>query len=78
MCTMKDYGGLATPNVRDLNICLFGSWIKRYIDVKNRVWKSLVGRKYQIESPNIFYSREVGTSYFWKGVLWASKAVKFG
>jgi hypothetical protein len=27
---LKDYGGLGIPNLRDLNISLLASWIKRY------------------------------------------------
>jgi hypothetical protein len=26
----KEFGGLGVPNLRDLNICLLGSWVKRY------------------------------------------------
>jgi hypothetical protein len=30
-CNMlKEFGGLGVPNLRDLNICLLASWIKRY------------------------------------------------
>jgi hypothetical protein len=31
LCMKKDFGGLGIPNLQDLNICLIGSWIKRYI-----------------------------------------------
>jgi hypothetical protein len=31
ICMKKEYGGLGIPNLQDLNICLVGSWIKRYI-----------------------------------------------
>jgi hypothetical protein len=26
----KELGGLGVPNIRDLNVCLLGSWLKRY------------------------------------------------
>jgi len=26
----KEFGGLGIPNLRELNICLLGSWLKRY------------------------------------------------
>jgi hypothetical protein len=28
--SMKEFRGLGIPNLRDLNICLLGSWLKRY------------------------------------------------
>jgi hypothetical protein len=30
----KDYGGLGIPNLQDLNVCLIGSWIRRYISME--------------------------------------------
>lgn len=30
MCTRKEYGGLGIPDIRQLNMCLLGSWIRRY------------------------------------------------
>jgi hypothetical protein len=26
----KDFGGLGVPSLRDLNICLLGSWVRRH------------------------------------------------
>jgi hypothetical protein len=26
----KDFGGLGIPNIRDVNLCLLGSWVKKY------------------------------------------------
>jgi hypothetical protein len=26
----KEFGGLRFPNIRELNLCLLGSWIRRY------------------------------------------------
>jgi hypothetical protein len=31
ICTKKDYGGLGIPQIRDLNLCLQGSWVRRYV-----------------------------------------------
>jgi hypothetical protein len=31
ICTKKDYGGLSIPQIRDLNLCLLGSWARRYV-----------------------------------------------
>jgi hypothetical protein len=30
MCMKKYVGGLGIPNLRDLNLCLLGSWVKRH------------------------------------------------
>jgi hypothetical protein len=34
----KEYGGLGIPNLQDLNICLVGSWVKRYIYMEKEVF----------------------------------------
>lgn len=39
---LKDFGGLGVPNLRDLNICLLGSWVKRYQAGGGKLWKELV------------------------------------
>jgi hypothetical protein len=31
ICMKKEYGGLGVPELRDLNLCLLMSWVKRYI-----------------------------------------------
>jgi hypothetical protein len=28
---LKKYGGLGIPDLKDLNLCLLGSWVKRFI-----------------------------------------------
>ena len=40
MC--KDFGGLGIPNLRDLNICLLSSWLKRYQVDDEKLWKQLI------------------------------------
>jgi hypothetical protein len=32
----KDFGGLGVPNLRDLNICMLASWVKRYQEGRER------------------------------------------
>jgi hypothetical protein len=32
ICMKQEYGGLGISNLQDLNICLIGSWIRRYIN----------------------------------------------
>lgn len=36
---LKEYGGLGIPNMRDLNIFLLASWIKRYNVDNHKLWK---------------------------------------
>jgi hypothetical protein len=67
----KEFGGLRVPSLRELNICLLGSWIQRYSVDDGKFWKLLVDAKYNTCNPNIFPCRETGSSNFWKGVLWA-------
>jgi len=40
MC--RDFGGLGIPNLRDLNICLIGSWLKRYQVDDGKLWKEMI------------------------------------
>jgi hypothetical protein len=35
----KEYGGLGVPNIKDLNLCLLGSWVKRYIHEERNIWR---------------------------------------
>jgi hypothetical protein len=37
--------GLGVPDIKDLNLCLLGSWVKRYIKDENKLWRSIVDRK---------------------------------
>jgi hypothetical protein len=58
----KEFGGLGVPNLRDLNLCLLDSWLKRYNLDDNKLWKELLDFKYNTCNPNIFYSKDVGAS----------------
>jgi hypothetical protein len=31
VCMKKYFAGMENPNLQDLNLCIIGSWIKRYI-----------------------------------------------
>jgi hypothetical protein len=35
----KEYGGLGVPNLRELNLCLLGSWVSRYFRDGSKIWK---------------------------------------
>jgi hypothetical protein len=35
----KEFVGLGIPNIRELNLCLLGSWIRRYSLDDNKIWR---------------------------------------
>jgi hypothetical protein len=74
----KEFGGLGVPNLRDLNICLLGSWLKRYCLDKEKTWKQLIDYKYKTTSPNFLLCKDVGASNFWKGIMWAAQVARMG
>lgn len=74
----KEFGGLEIPNLRDLNLCLLRSWLKRYNLDDKKLWKELIDFKYNTCKPNIFYSKDIGASQFFKGVMWAAAEAKLG
>jgi hypothetical protein len=56
----KEFGGLGIPNIRELNLCLLGSWVRRYYSDDKKLWKQLVNYKYSTDNGNIFTCRELG------------------
>ena len=78
ICMKKEYGSLGVPNLSDLNLCLLGSWVKRYIRGEGSLWKKIIDAKYNTKNPNILCCKELNPSIFWKGVMWATKAVQLG
>jgi hypothetical protein len=77
ICMKKKYGGLGVPDLKDLNLFLLGSWIKRYIRNEGRLWRTIIDRKYCSQG-NVLHSNGSCASPFWKGVMLAAQAVKFG
>jgi hypothetical protein len=73
-----DVGGLGIPGMRSLNLALLGSWIFRYQLNNNAIWKNMVDFKYKTKDPNVFCCPNVGTSPFWKGVMWAMQVAHMG
>jgi hypothetical protein len=74
----KEQGGLGLPSLRDLNISLLASWLKRYNKDKEKLWKELIDFKYDTAKPNIFLSNTIGASRFFKGFMWAAQVVRMG
>jgi hypothetical protein len=68
----KDIEGLGIPNLRDLNLCLLGSWVRRHALHDQKLQKPIVDIKYGASSPNIFCGECTGSSNFWKGVMWTA------
>jgi hypothetical protein len=75
---LQEYGGLGVPNIRELNLCLLGCWIRRYTLDDGKLWKNMIDFKYNTRVTNVFTCRDIGASNFWKGVLWAARVVKMG
>ena len=48
----KDYGGLGVPDLKDLNLVLLGSWVKRFILDEGKLWHQIMGT-YQVQT-NLF------------------------
>jgi len=71
-------GGLGIPSLRDLNISLLAPWLRRYNNDRDKLWKELLDYKYNTEKPNIFLTRTVGASSFFKGFMWAAQVAKLG
>jgi hypothetical protein len=74
----KEFGGLGVPNLRELNLCLLGSWVSRYCVDRDKIWKNLIDFKYRTCEPSIFTCGDNGVSNFWKGVMWAARVAKMG
>jgi hypothetical protein len=47
MC--KEYGGVGIPNLRDLNIFLLGSWLRRYQQDEGKLWKNTYRQQIQYQ-----------------------------
>jgi hypothetical protein len=62
----KEQGGLGISDLRDLNLCLLASWVQRYHEVDDKLWREIIDHKYDV-SPNIFYCNPRNTPSFGKG-----------
>lgn len=79
VCMKKEFGGLGIPNLQDINLCLLGSWVKRYYEGEDKPWKKMIDHKYMSNKPNLFvHSSAPSVSRFWKGVSSIIQALKFG
>jgi hypothetical protein len=61
----QEFGGLRIPNIRDFNISLMSSWIRRFNQDGHKIWKYIFQFKYRTQHPNIFAcSKNVNLSPF--------------
>jgi hypothetical protein len=74
----KEMGGFSIPDLRTLNLALVSSWIFRYHLNTISIWIKIVDYKYKTKKPNIFCCPDVGSSSFWKGVMWAMQDAHMG
>jgi hypothetical protein len=78
VCMKKEFGGLGIPNLQDVNLCLIGSWIKRYYEGEGKPWREIVDQKYMRGKINLFApNSSLNISRFWKGVKSIIQALKF-
>jgi hypothetical protein len=42
----KEFGGLSVLNLRDMNLCLLGSWFHQYFTAGDKIWKKIIEYKY--------------------------------
>ena len=79
VCMKKDFGGLGIPNLQDVNLCLLGSWVKRYYESEGKPWKMIIDHKYMSNKINIFAPNlSPSASRFWKGLKTIIQALKLG
>ncbi|WVZ50554.1 hypothetical protein U9M48_001796 [Paspalum notatum var. saurae] len=75
---VQRFCGLGVQNLRDLNVCLLGSWIKRYLSSEDKLWRELLDFKYKTKHPNILAVKDLGGSQFFKSFVYAVKAARMG
>ena len=67
---------MGVPNLREFNMSLLAAWSKRFFDDRYSDWKKLLNYKYNVDRPNILWSRTGVGSPFWKNFTWAFSAAK--
>lgn len=72
ICMETEFGGMGVPDIRDLNVCLLASWVRRYSEGEGKLRRQLIDYKYRTSEPNILHCRDVKCSHLWKGFMWAA------
>lgn len=71
ICMKKEYGGMDVLNLQDMNVCLIGYWVKRYLAGEGSLWRRVVDNKYNTRNPDILCCHDNNPSQFWKSFIWA-------
>jgi hypothetical protein len=75
----KDFGGLGVPSLRELNLCLLGSWVRRYAIDGEKIWKEVIDFKYNTYIPNIFRCKDDGAyNFFGRGYCGLQRQPRWG
>jgi len=74
----KDFGGLGIPNLRDLNLCLLASWLKRYNVDRDKLWKELIDFKYDTLNPHVLLTRTSNASSFLRVLCGQHSLLRWG
>jgi hypothetical protein len=76
MC--KEFSGIRILNLRDHNICLLGSWLKRFWKDEGKLWKQVIDDKYNTSRPSLMYSNSEGAHNSLKGSCGLQRQLKWG
>ena len=74
----KEFGGLGVPNLRDLNLCLLASWLKRYNLDRDKLWKELIDFKYDTLNPHVLLTRTSSASSFLRVLCGQHSLLRWG
>jgi hypothetical protein len=50
----KEFGGLGVSSLRELNLYLLGSWVRRYCLDEGKLWRQIIDFKYDTCKSNVF------------------------
>ena len=73
-----EFGGPGPPNLRDLNLCLLASWLKRYNSDRDKLWKELIDFKYDTLNPHVLLTRTSNASSFLRVLCGQHSLLRWG
>jgi hypothetical protein len=74
----KEYGGLVIPSIRELNLCLLGSWVRRYAVDKEKILKMLIDFKYNASAQIFSLVAVTGYLIFGRGFFGLPMWLRWG
>lgn len=48
----KEHGGLGIRDMKDLNLVLLGSWVKRFLVDEGKIWHNIIQQKHMRHAVN--------------------------